>query len=584
MTATQPRFDLDTLRATAGETVFARGTAYHAKGQVEIVAVEPQRVVARVLGTEVYRTELKGAGRGIDGQCSCPAFSNWGFCKHLVATALAANSLQVGDLVTVENRFARIRAHLRKHSVEVLADMLMSLAERDGALLQQLELAAAAAAEDDATLFRRFKAAITDATRTHGFVEYQDAHAWGQRIETVLDQIEQLARSGRAALALRLLDHLFSRLERALSSVDDSDGHAGQVFARAADIHLAACRTVRPDPVPLARELFDRETGSDWDFFANASETYADILGPVGRAEYRRLAEEAWAKIKPLKAGDKRIRDDQAGERFRLMQILDGFAAEADDVDLRISLRSKDLSCTSSYLGIVDLLVASGREGEPLRWAEEGVWLFEDEPDERLTFVTADLYRSAGRHVDAESLLWRAFERRPNLETYGRIRALVEGHEAVTQTVADRAIGFLRERTAEAKAKHTLPWAPDLYADLLVRLLIQEKRIPDALDAWRAYGGSEAVLRALALESEASQPQEALKLYGDLVDRAITAGGRQGYEQACTIIERMRGLRARLGESGAHASYVAELMNRHKAKRSFIKLLRALPEELVSPL
>jgi len=50
--------------------------------------------------------------------------------------------------------------------------MLMSLAERDAALLQQLELATAAAAEDDAALFRRFKAAITNATRTHGFVEY----------------------------------------------------------------------------------------------------------------------------------------------------------------------------------------------------------------------------------------------------------------------------------------------------------------------------------------------------------------------------------------------------------------------------
>src|SRR4051812_25157385 len=106
MSATHLRFDLDTLRATVGETIFARGAAHNAKGQVEIVAVEPQRVVARVLGKEVYRTELKGAGRGIDGQCSCPAFSSWGFCKHLVATALAANSLQIGDLVTVENRFA----------------------------------------------------------------------------------------------------------------------------------------------------------------------------------------------------------------------------------------------------------------------------------------------------------------------------------------------------------------------------------------------------------------------------------------------------------------------------------------------
>jgi uncharacterized Zn finger protein len=48
----------------------------------------PARVLAQVAGTEVaqvagtedYRTELTGHGEDIDGECSCRAFEDWGFC------------------------------------------------------------------------------------------------------------------------------------------------------------------------------------------------------------------------------------------------------------------------------------------------------------------------------------------------------------------------------------------------------------------------------------------------------------------------------------------------------------------------
>src|SRR5882724_11926338 len=86
------RFDIDVLRDLAGDKVFARGEAYYRDGQVQILILEPGRVLAQVMGTENYRTELKKRGTDIGGECSCPAFEDWGFCKHMVATALAANA------------------------------------------------------------------------------------------------------------------------------------------------------------------------------------------------------------------------------------------------------------------------------------------------------------------------------------------------------------------------------------------------------------------------------------------------------------------------------------------------------------
>src|SRR5262249_35610132 len=154
-----------------------------------------------------------GSGKSFDGECSCPAFSDRGFCKHLVATALTVNDLEPGAIEKSANRLTRIRDHLRAKGIEPLVEMIMTVAERDPVLLRDLELAAAAATADDETLFAQFKKAITEATRTHGFVEYGEAGGWAAEIERVLDRIASLIEAGRAKLVLRLLDHFFTRMD-----------------------------------------------------------------------------------------------------------------------------------------------------------------------------------------------------------------------------------------------------------------------------------------------------------------------------------------------------------------------------------
>src|SRR5262249_45622326 len=254
--------------------------------------------------------------RDFSGQCSCPAFSDWGFCKHLVATALTANKLGPEAVQQAANRLRSIREHLRGKGTGQLVEMIMDLAERDPALLADLELAATAATSDDQQLFAQFKKAITEATRTHGFVEYGEARDWAEAIERVLDRMANLIGIGRAKLGMRLLDYFFARMDKALNNMDDSDGQGGAGYAKACKLHLAACREAKPEPVALARELFERELNSGWDFFHGASETYAAVLGNAGLAEYRRLASEAWQTIKPLRPGRREVDDEQFSARY----------------------------------------------------------------------------------------------------------------------------------------------------------------------------------------------------------------------------------------------------------------------------
>src|SRR5258705_12837161 len=85
-TAGSDRFDVAALRDVAGDKVFARGVDYHEDGQAEIVIFDRTRVLARVIGSEVYSCELVGAGKKISRGGSFPAFSAWGVWKQLVAT------------------------------------------------------------------------------------------------------------------------------------------------------------------------------------------------------------------------------------------------------------------------------------------------------------------------------------------------------------------------------------------------------------------------------------------------------------------------------------------------------------------
>src|SRR3954469_25086822 len=110
------RFPLARLRALAGDLVLARGQEYHASGAVTLLSVDAKRVLARVRGSEDYRVRLTGQGHDFDGDCTCPAFGRDGWCKHLVATALAVDA--AGD--AAPDRLGPIREHLGGLGTEAL--------------------------------------------------------------------------------------------------------------------------------------------------------------------------------------------------------------------------------------------------------------------------------------------------------------------------------------------------------------------------------------------------------------------------------------------------------------------------------
>src|SRR5215218_9112264 len=76
------------LRELAGPKVYARGEKYLASDHVQLHEHTRDEAIAEVMGSQPYRVELSLTSKGLSADCTCPAMSDYGFCKHAVALGL----------------------------------------------------------------------------------------------------------------------------------------------------------------------------------------------------------------------------------------------------------------------------------------------------------------------------------------------------------------------------------------------------------------------------------------------------------------------------------------------------------------
>ncbi|HUQ81263.1 MAG TPA: SNF2-related protein, partial [Gemmatimonadaceae bacterium] len=81
------------LAATFPTDTRDRGRQYYHRGVVRIQSVDENGITATVRGAETYQVNLaQTATEQLTHTCSCPAWGNYGVCKHVWATLLAADA------------------------------------------------------------------------------------------------------------------------------------------------------------------------------------------------------------------------------------------------------------------------------------------------------------------------------------------------------------------------------------------------------------------------------------------------------------------------------------------------------------
>lgn len=141
-------FDEAQLYELAGDKVFARGQGYADHGHVALLSVNDGSILAAVFGTSDYTVWLKRSGSEISGHCSCPAYEDSGFCKHMVATALVANEIIRQD-EEFPDRVGEIAGSLAQLDRSQLEKLLLEMVASDWRALRSLCLALDFDWEDD---------------------------------------------------------------------------------------------------------------------------------------------------------------------------------------------------------------------------------------------------------------------------------------------------------------------------------------------------------------------------------------------------------------------------------------------------
>jgi uncharacterized Zn finger protein len=130
-------YDTEILRELAGEKAFARGQGYADQGHIALLSLNDDGVLAAAFGTSDYTVWLKRSGSGISGHCSCPAYDEAGFCKHMVATALVANEAgPQGD--APPDRVGEIAGGVARLDRSQLEKLLLEMATADWRALRSL--------------------------------------------------------------------------------------------------------------------------------------------------------------------------------------------------------------------------------------------------------------------------------------------------------------------------------------------------------------------------------------------------------------------------------------------------------------
>ena len=504
--------------------------------------------------------------------CSCPVGQDNRFCKHAVAVALVVTDA-VADPGQRAEAVIDVGGYLEGLDHQALVDLLVERAADDDIFDARLRMEAARATAGPPQL-GVFRHAIDEAFVVDGYVGYREMYDYATNIDSALDSLQDLLDDGHAEAVVALAEHAIDRAEDAVGYVDDSDGWMSGIAERLQDLHLAACVAMKPDPVTLARTLFDRERHSgDLDVFGGAAGAYAGVLGAEGIAEYRRLAQAEWDALPPLGPNDEERSWSSA--RFRITQIMQALAELTGDVDAVVEVLARDQSSAHQFVRIAEVLREAKRYDDALVWAEKGLVLHGGS-DSRLVEAAAEEYHRSGRGEDAVRVTWDAYGEAPTLRTY---RQMAEHAQQADLWPAwhDKALELLRTRINQGHRKpkrgRVTRWpAPKPDTSTLVEVLLFDGEIEKAWAEASAAGCRRDLWLELARRREAEHPLDAVPIWQAEVERCIDAKNNQAYAQAVELIARVSRLMRAADREADFTPYVEKLRATHKPKRNLMKL------------
>jgi uncharacterized Zn finger protein len=546
-----------TLLKVAGDLVYARGEDY--VRYVRGLRTTDFKAYASIQAKNVYTVELDWSGPLPDGSCTCPHHADGNFCKHLVATGLAAidtGRVAVDDTAgsTAE---AALEAAVQAMDVDELREFVMTLAQRDDGVRRLLEVRATTASGGDTHAKAELEAYVRNTLAFRGFVDYRRSFDVAGVASEMLDELENHLNSGAVEVVRPALLRALTRLRKIIEQADDSSGSIGDACQRAADLYARACRLGEPDPVKLATWLVKfRADSPGWPNVVLAD--FVDAFDEQALGTYRRA----------VAALDRKLEDRDQWGRFEVDAMLLELADHDGDVDRAVHLLAQREH--PQYGAIVDRLRAAGRTEDAVAWIDRAVadgrisshgdanayWLSPDD--------VAATYQGLGRTEDAVAVLRADFVRQPSVGAY---RVLLDFAAANDRADTERTWAFDHARQLAASDRFAA-------GAVLVQLSLSEGDVEAAWQAADRYGPGWA-WRELADRGAKARPVEAADLYRPQLENDLRHPNTKLYPDIAATLATMAKLYERGGRSSDFASFIAQIRQDYGRRPSLMKALDA---------
>lgn len=581
------------LKSYGWNRSYERGEEYYHAGAVSSLVQYGDRINAVVNGNRAYKANIRFAGTSLSFDCTCPA---GGFCKHLIAAALAWNNGEAEMLGSLDDITAPagklsaargkkgapdIRSYLLSLDKERLADMVLEQAVGDAKLRERLAVAATVANPDGVDLTalrRRIDAALVfpdfDYENPYWDEEYPYA-GYAEQLQPILEALESLLGKSQYESVIKLIEYALAELNKRCLEMEYDFLDPEEMIDPLIALHLRACAKTKPDPESLAEWLFHLGiVGAAGEFPGLPWERYEKLLGKKGGVHFRRLVGAEWEKIPTLSKKDGG--DPHRLLRERLRDVMLRFAEEDNDVDAQAAIIKKDLTCQHAYLELACAYRSAKLYDEALHWAEKGWDGFPDSfrRDSELRDFLATEYRRRKRTRDATILYWNDFCKDMCLHTYQRLKKEAS-HDKSWPEWREKAIAGIREKIAHAKKNRPKrqSYSFGSYDDdflgrmydnsLLVEILLWEKKEQEAWDEAVSGGCAEALWLRLSDWREKSRPEDCIPIWEKRIERLTRIANQSDYVPAAESL-------AKLGE----------LMKKTGEQETFDEKIRAIRESL----
>ena len=130
------------LRHLVEEPYLSRGEEYYDQGLADVVSRTTDSAKIRVSGSRLYTVNLSRKHGQLCAKCTCPAYTDFGPCKHIAASVFALINESTyepnQDLAETQETIGNISTLLIKKKRSELIDIIIELVGYDNELIDIL--------------------------------------------------------------------------------------------------------------------------------------------------------------------------------------------------------------------------------------------------------------------------------------------------------------------------------------------------------------------------------------------------------------------------------------------------------------